>query len=539
MVTAGGAAAGAIRLLVPAVTLLLPAAMAAAGPLLPSKGSGEPWIIDGPVVIHEPLSVGDVIIVGGGALHVVGVPEPGLQVAGNLWVIGDGELVLENSLVQFLSTYHGQYGLAAVEQARVRVSGCDYRVPNGVQHALFAAGSAELTIEDTDFGDVQILAAGSSRAIARRLTGNFEVIVQEAAAMALADIPRTPDAGSIWVWVEFGPGSQASYSPPMPGWVEAWSFPPPGATGIPQSIGVERCDARLWPMLVREGSRLELRDIAEDNWVVVGLHLPADAAIFELHDGAWYGDVTLPLRDRELRLVNAAIDTWNLYPQGSASVVVSDSTVGEILGMGDAEVSVRRTVIDGSGGFFGARDRSRITVEGGVITCTVEASQEATIELHGSEVRPYPIDPTGQWTRFGAYDQGRLLADQTPVLTTPALGGEGLIAVSYLLDPPAHPPMPGTSFELHGIAAQFSLSGRLVPGGWRLEADPVGGPPLVLGSGEGNVEEGLLGVWRDAVPWQSYLLRLVLTDRSGRALAGRRPVPDVRPPPPEASAPRR
>ena len=537
--TTGGAAAGWLRRLAPALALLLAGELAASGPWPPPRASGEPWIIDGLVVLREPIEVGDVIIVGGGALHVLGVPEPGLRVAGNLWAIGDGELVIEDSVVQFLSTYHGQYALAAAEQARARISGCDYRVPNGVQHALFAAGSAELTVEDTDFGDVQVLAAGSSRATVQRLTGNFEVIVQDAAAISLADVPRTPGGGSIWVWVEFGPGSEATYSPPMPGWVESWSFPPPGSSGIPQTIEVERCEARLWPMLVREGSRLELDDIDEANWVVVGLHLPADAAVSELHNNAWYDDLTLPLRDRELRLVNAAVDTWNLYPQGSARVVISDCTVGEILGMGDAEVSVRRTTIDGSGGFFGARDRSRIVVEESLVTCTVEASQDATIELHGSEVRPYPIDPTGQWTRFGAYDRGRLLADQTPVFTTPALGGEGLIAVSYLLDPPPHPPPPGVALELHGVAAQYSLSDRLVPGGWRLEADAVGGEPQVLASGEGNVEEGLLGVWRDAIPWQSYQLRLVLTDRSGRVLAGRQLVPDVRPPPPEASAPRR
>ena len=63
---------------------------------------------------------------------------------------------------------------------------------------------------------------------------------------------------------------------------------------------------------------------------------------------------------------------------------------------------------------------------------------------------PYPIDPPGAGTRFGAYDRGRLLADQTPVSTTPALGGEGLIAVSYLFDPPPHPPAPGVAVELHG-----------------------------------------------------------------------------------------
>ena len=37
--------------------------------------------------------------------------------------------------------------------------------------------------------------------------------------MVLEDIPRVPDEGKIWVWVEFPAGSVAEYSPPMPGMV--------------------------------------------------------------------------------------------------------------------------------------------------------------------------------------------------------------------------------------------------------------------------------------------------------------------------------
>lgn len=499
----------------------------------------DPWVITAPVVIGEPMLLGDVIIVGGGSLHVTGVPDPGLQLNGSLWVVGDGELVVEDSVVQFLGTYHGQYALAVAEQATARVSRCDYRVPSGVQHALVTAGSAELTVEDTDFGDVQLVAAEASTLEGRRLTGNFEVIVQHAATMALADIPREPEQGSLWVWVEFGPGSEAHYSPPPPGWVESWSFPPSGATGIPQTIEVERCVARLWPLLVREDSHLELADIDDSNWVVVGLHLPTDAAISGLHNNRWYADTTLPLHDRVLRLVNASVDTWNLYPQADARVLVNDSTLGEILAMGESGVVVHDSTIDGSGGFFGARDRSRIDASDCRITCTVEATQQATVELHACEVLPYPMDPTGAWTRFGAYDRGRLLADQTTVMTTPGLGGEGLIAVSYLVDPPAQPPGAGHAVELWGIAAQYSLSDAMIPGRWRLEVDPAVGDPVVVAEGDGNVEEGVLGVWSRADPRQSYRLRVVLTDRSGRELSSRLSVTGEQPVSPEAFEPRR
>ena len=133
------------------------------------------------------------------------------------------------------------------ETARIDVTGCDYRVPRGVQHALFTVGRAEMTLEDTDFADVQLISTQASVIEARRLTGNFEVIVLDDSTMRLAEIPSVPEAGSIWVWVEFGDGTVADYTPPMPGYVESWSFPPPDSSGIEQTITVDRCRTLLWP----------------------------------------------------------------------------------------------------------------------------------------------------------------------------------------------------------------------------------------------------------------------------------------------------
>ena len=103
------------------------------------------------------------------------------------------EVRFENSVVQFMSVYHGQYSLVGVEDARIDVVSCDYRVPNGVQHALMVAGNARMVVEDTDFGDVQLLSAHAATLEARRLTGNFEVLVQDDSTMVLEDIPRLPE----------------------------------------------------------------------------------------------------------------------------------------------------------------------------------------------------------------------------------------------------------------------------------------------------------------------------------------------------------
>jgi hypothetical protein len=485
----------------------------------------DPWIIIDDVVITEPTRIGDVIVLLDGSLTVTGVPEPGLEVEGNLWALGSGEIVLQDSVVQFLSTFHGQYALAAIENARVEVIGCDYRVPNGVQHALVTAGDAELAVADTDFGDVQLIAAHTSHLEAQRLNGRFEVIVQNDAQMVLADIPRDPGSGALWVWVEFPEGSEAAYTPPMPGFVADWSFPPQDSTGIHQTVQLERCEAQLWPMLVREGSRLELRDIPEDNWVVVGLHLFESTEVEELRNQTRYEDVELEIGGHSIRLVDASIDTWNLYPQGNALVRVYDSILGEILSMGSPQVVVDNTTIDGTGGFLGTRDRSTMVLANSTVTCTVEAAQDSTLELHHSVVEPYPQDQTGTWTRFGAFDRARLYAHHTPVTTTPALGGDGLIAASSILDPPTEPPSIGSPASLFGIAAQFSLEGGPAPGRWWVQAvSPMNGEVERIAEGEGNVEEDVLGVWEGADPVLRYRLQVVLEDAWGRTLIGEYPV---------------
>lgn len=488
----------------------------------------DPWIISEPVVLTEPADLGHVIVLPGGSLTVRDLAEPGLRMSGHIWVLGDGWVRLENSVVQFMSVYHGQYSLVGIDDARIEVIGCDYRVPNGVQHALMVAGGARMLVEDTDFGDVQLLSAHDASLEARRLTGNFEVLVQDDSTMVLEDIPRIPDEGKIWVWVEFPAGSEAEYTPPMPGMVDHWSFPPPGSTGISQTATVDRCEALLWPMLVREDSSVVLRDVPEDNWIVVGFHMPMDSEVKGLFNDRFYTDHTLELEDRDFRLVNASVDTWNLYPQADAHVTVRDSHLGEILSMENSRVWMERTTIDGTGGFFGARDTSRIVATDCYFTCTIEATQESTIELRSSIVEPYPLDPTGAWTRFGAYDDGRLFADQTPVVTTPALDGRGLIAVSYLHEPPQAPP--AESVTLVGAVAQFSLDPDVVTGHWRLEASGRdGGTPVWIGGGSEYVEDDVLGTWSAADPALDYRLQTTLTDGLGRTLVGNLVVPGSNP----------
>ena len=107
----------------------------------------EPWVITGDVVITEPMEVENVIVAGHGSLTVRDLPEPGLRVTGNLFAVGNASIRLENSVIQFMNAYHGQYALAGIEKTTIEVVGCDYRIPNQVQHALIIFEIEEHTSE--------------------------------------------------------------------------------------------------------------------------------------------------------------------------------------------------------------------------------------------------------------------------------------------------------------------------------------------------------------------------------------------------------
>ncbi len=514
------------------------AAVLLAGCVPGTAVAGEPWYITGRVVVHEPMEVGDVLVLDGGELLVEDVGEPGFVVEGNLWAVGTGRIVLRQSVISIMATFHGQYSTAAANGGHVEVAECTYRVPNRVHHGLVAFGGT-MELHDTEFDFVQFVSGSGGRVVAERLDGNFEVILLEPSSVELRDIPRKAGGGAVWVWPTFPEGSEAVHTPPLPGFVERWDFPPPGSTGISQTVVIERCEVLLWPMLVEAGSRLTLKDIPEDNWVVVGLYLPGDTRIRGLINGGPPVDRELDLADRTLLLVNAAVDTWNLYPTGHAMLRVEDSVVGEILVMENSSLVLERSTVDGSGGYFGVLEDGRAVILDSTFTCDVQVSERSWAELHRCRLLPYPQDPDGSSTRLGAYGDGRILLDTTEVLSTPALGERGLLAVAWIENPPAHPPGPGASVDLHGVAALYSLDPVVAGGHWRLEAWPHWArTPVILGSGWENVDPvGLLGTWSGADPHRDHELRLVLTDGLGRVLSGSVAVPGAEPPAPRVLGP--
>jgi len=488
--------------------------------------AGDPWIITSPVNVVEPMDIEDVIVTDGGSLIVTGVQEPGFRLSGNLIVSGSGSVEFRDSVVQVLSTYHSQYTMLVAGQGTLTIDHCDYRVPNGVQHGIMVVQNGHVGIQDSNFGGMQLVAGGQATLTASRLNGWFECIIQDEAWMELVDIPSTQEAGGLWVWPVFMPGSRAIYSPPMPGLISSYSFPPVGSSGVNQSFQITRCRVKLWPMLVREGSDLTISDVADENWVVVGLLLPNPVTVSGLVNGKNYVDETFGLLDRTLHLKNAFIDTWNLYPVENAKVTVLNSIIGEILADGESVLTMENTTVNGAGGYFGASSRAVVEANACTFTCDVQASGDTSIRLRNSLLLPSPSDTTGEYTRLGAFERARLHLDRTSVSTIRSLGGQGAIVVTNITPPPDLPPSRSSVVQLNGYAAVFSLDSSMDLATWQLKAYKIGNSRgVLLGSGSTNVLGGFLGRWKTTKSKANYELLLIVKDKAGRTFTGRTPAP--------------
>jgi len=486
-----------------------------------SSLSADTWTISSRVEVTVPRDVEDVVVTEGGHLIVSGVGEPGFRISGNLIVEKTGLAEFRNSVIKVMSRYHGQYILAAREQGRLVIDGCQYQVPYGVQHAVASLDTAQVEIKDTRFNFLQLVPLDRSRITASRLTGDFECVVSDSGRLELADIPSQAGAGSLWVWPTFMPGTTAVYSPPLPGYVDHFVFPPANSSGIEQSFQIDRCAVRLWPLLVRENTTLTLAEIPEENRVVVGLYLPQSTTITGLTNRLAYEDQILSLEDRTLRLSQASIDTWNLYPVLEAQVAVRNCLIGELLAGDSTQVDMEGTIVDGTGGYLGVKDSARLTARGCLVACDVQAIGLAGMTFHHSLLLPYFSDTTGAYTFFRVFDTAFLHLDQTLFQTIPVLGGRGAIAFTYILNAPPEPPV-GTSVPLTGYAAVYSLDPKVSLLSWSLRLYQRGTHAFsLIGGGVGNVENGYLGTWQNAAPDTPYELRLTLRDSLMRKHEGR------------------
>jgi hypothetical protein len=110
------------------------------------------------------------------------------------------------------------------------------------------------------------------------------------------------------------------------------------------------------------------------------------AKVKGLVHGTHMVDYSLAAADRTLRFLETDLGAANVYGTGTSSTRIRKCRLAEVFALDDAVVNVRKTTIDGTGGYIAARDRSRLEMDRCTITCLVVARADATIILEDCDI---------------------------------------------------------------------------------------------------------------------------------------------------------
>ncbi len=132
-------------------------------------------------------------------------------------------------------------------------------------------------------------------------------------------------------------------------------------SGVGYHVEIDSSTDCMWATIPLRGSDVIVRN---SNLRVTGLMFEGTDtfSVSGLVNGLDYPDWVLPVSDRTYRLINTAVQTWNLYPDDSTTVNLSSSIFGELCGFTDSYTTIQNAFCDGSGGHIEAAHRSFVAV---------------------------------------------------------------------------------------------------------------------------------------------------------------------------------
>jgi hypothetical protein len=316
------------------------------------------------------------------------------------------------------------------------------------------------------------------------------------------------------VWLHFPDGSTADLTLAEPDTtILHWELngSTPGVTGIRYSVTLDTVRSVLWGCFPLAGSQVTFRD---SRLRTTGLIIPDgdSLAISGLLNNQHHDDYRLPLADRDYRLVNTDLSTWNLYPGGALNLTVTSSVFGELLAADSCRVTIQSSICDGSGGYLGAEKQSTLLFLGCLVTSQV-VSRDRALAVGGLSTVLYgPVTATDASTMLLLY----CVTERTPVARDTSLlylcdyaVPDGASVDDSILIAGTADIRPGPQNPVRFASYRLSFASVDSPGVWR----PVGAvhPAPVVGD--------TLDVWdtRGLVPG-TYFLRLTLTNSVGDSI---------------------
>jgi len=471
-------------------------------------------LVNGTLNLTGTVSVGGSgnFIVDGGQFHLMGDYT-------NIIGYGDGRIIFRNNaLLHYVQTYVSQHNIICGENARVELS--DSRVSaDGSSEAIVMGGNASYHAVNMICPDWKTwYLSGQTSLTLENVSIGGDIVFYDSPTM------RFVNTVGVMPWLYFASGAVVDYQFPA-GFPSNPSAPVTitfdnslaGVLGIPWSITMENCTYVAWGINPYPGSDVTVRN-SELAMVLFRFVGPGQNQLQGImQNDSHYDDLTVPIADRHLRLLNTSVTWWKVdviegYDLTADSIIFSEMMVKE-----DSRALLTNSICEGQTIHLGALHDAFVDFRDGEVWSYVSVWDNATMVLRNSVV-DFRKGQYRYQTRNIAHNNGRLYCLNTifgyetdPAESEPEAADSGLAMVVNLDGPAAVES--GQNADIRGSA--WIKTGPLSPvvfNSYVLEVSPEGLSQWeTIHRSVSAVKQGILGTWQTSgLPSGRYRLRLTL-----------------------------
>lgn len=327
---------------------------------------------------------GDVYIYNNGILNLDGA---NFQMDGDIFIMGHGHLNVQGGIFTIIQEYIYEHNAILAENGSITFSGMEFHSSNQ-SWSIGMTDSSQYTLENTEIADgfitTGLMAASNATITNTDTAGEFLCFGDNSIDFR--------DCDFILMWMVLPDSSVVDVALPTDSPLNDFTFSEdePGIENIPYSVTIGNCTNVNWGLISITGSDAVFRD---SDFRAVGLLFndPDSIVVRNLSNDSHHADDVVDVPDRNLRLINSHVQTWNLYASTVSNITVSNCVFGEMLTQDSSRAFITNSVCDGTGGYLGAFNQSFMLIAGSLIKSQVISRHSAVLVsavsgLLGSEI---------------------------------------------------------------------------------------------------------------------------------------------------------
>ncbi len=323
-------------------------------------------------ISHDYQLQNDLVIINQGVVEVI---DADFTIDGDLHISGQGRFTMNNSTFRVEQEYIYENEIVVTEKGILRFANTEIR-SNGQSVSLFLGNDAEYKITDSQIKDGFITVAMAQHATASmrnvKTAGEFLCFGENDVSFQNCDL--------FLFWFVLPKSSDLDVAFPRDLSADEWCFSDSlqNVEGIPYRLGIENCTDVMWGLISETGCEATFRDT---EFRTVGLLFSEDDSleINGLTNGSQHDDERIDLPDRDLHLINSKVETWNFYVSSQSRVTIQNCVFGEILTQQQGEATVLNSLCDGSGGYIGSFNESKLIIGHSMIKTQVIARDQSVL----------------------------------------------------------------------------------------------------------------------------------------------------------------